>query len=167
MNEEQPPKPTIDEIIGEAAAAENAAASLTQDDLKNLADKVDLLTADFGRWESYKAASSEYVTAFRDEVNWQRRIRLAVAVACAIVVLFLGILLIVVLCSANTIFDQNSGHALTALIVATVTGSVVITIAITKGAFQTMADRNAGLPMPDHMKEIVEAAKNIIGGGKL
>ncbi|MEN2785817.1 hypothetical protein ACFOKI_10575 [Sphingomonas qilianensis] len=167
MSDSLKPEPSIGDIIGEVAATERAAASLAPDDLKSLADRVDLLTADFGRWESYKAASAEYITAFRDEVDWHRRIRLAVSVACAIIVLFFAILLVVVLRHANTIFDRNSGHALTALIVATVTGSVIITIAVTKGAFQTMADRNAGLPMPDHMKEIVEAGKNLIGGGKL
>lgn len=167
MSDEPKPEASIGDIIGEAAETEKAAASLTPDDLRSLADRVDLLTADFGRWDSYKAASAEYITAFRDEVNWYWRIRLAVSIACALIILFFVILLVIVLCRAKVIFGEDSGHALTALIVATVSGSVIITIAVTKGAFQTMADRNAGLPMPDHMKEIVEAGKNILGGGKL
>jgi hypothetical protein len=167
MSDERPPKDTIGSIIGEAAAGEKAAAAISPDDLQFLADKVELLTADFGRWDSYKAASVEYVTAFKDELNWHRRIRVAVSVACACIIIFLGGVLVVALRHSDTLFNDKTGHALTALIVATVTGSVVITIAVIKGAFQTMADRNAGLPMPDHMKEIVDAGKSLLGGGKL
>ncbi len=166
MSGEQNPEPSIGDIIGEAAATERAAASLTSDDVKVLADRLELLAADFGRWETYKAASTEYVTEFTTEMRWHRRIRLAVSIACALLVIFLSTVLVVSLCRADTMFGENPGHALTALIVATVTGCVVITIATIKGAFQTMADRNAGLPMPDHMKEIVDAAKGFIGAGK-
>lgn len=167
MSDEQLPEDTIGSIIGEAAAGEKAAAAISPDDLQLLADKVELLTADFGRWESYKAASVEYVIAFKDELNWHRRIRAAVSVACAIIIIFFATILVVALRHSDTLFKDTTGHALTALIVATVTGTVVITIAVIKGAFQTMADRNAGLPMPDHMKEIVDAGKNLFGGGKL
>lgn len=61
-------------------------------------------------------------------------------------------------------FRAEQSHALTALIVGCITGSVVVTIALVKGAFSNLVDRNAGLPMPEHMKEIVEAAKNLVGG---
>ncbi|WP_212742101.1 hypothetical protein, partial [Sphingomonas sp. 3F27F9] len=81
-----------------------------------------------------------------------------------VLVLFLATVLVVSLCRSDR-FGADQPHALTALIVATVTGCVVVTIAVTKGAFATMADRNAGLPMPEHMKEIIEVGKNIIGGG--
>ncbi len=166
MSSEPTPDESIDDIIGGAAATEGAGATLSAEDLKALADKVELLTADFGRWESYKAASSEYITEFTAEIQWHRRIRFAVAIACACLVLFLTAVLVVALCWANTLFAGAHAHALTALIVATVTGSVVVTIAAIKGAFQTTADRNVGLPMPDHMKEIVEAAKTVVGQAK-
>jgi hypothetical protein len=166
MNGEPTPEPSIGEIIDEAAATEKAAASSASDDVKVLADRLELLAADFGRWETYKAASTEYVTEFMTEMRWHRRIRLAVSIACALLVLFLATVLVVALYHVNTLFGDSSGHALTALIVATVTGCVVVTIATIKGAFQTMADRNAGLPMPDHMKEIVDAARDFIGAGK-
>jgi hypothetical protein len=166
MNGEPTPEPSIGDIIDEAAATERAAASSSSDDVKALADRLELLAADFGRWETYKAASTQYVTEFTTEMRWHRRIRLAVSIACALLVLFLATVLVVALCRANTLFGESSGHALTALIVATVTGCVVVMIATIKGAFQTMADRNAGLPTPDHMKEIVDAARDFIGASK-
>ena len=166
MSEKQTPKPSIGDIIGGAAASETAAANQLPD-LQALADRVELLTADFGRWDSYKSASAEYVTEFKDELKSHRKIRFWVSVSCVFLVAFFIGVLIVALCNAKTLFSDNQQHALTALIVATVTGSVIVTIALTKGAFQTLADRNAGLPMPDHMKEIVEAGKSIIGAGKV
>lgn len=157
---------SIGDIIDGAAASETAAAAHSPD-LKALADRVELLTADFGRWDSYKAASAEYVVEFKNELKSHRKIRFWVSVACALLVAFFVGVLIVALRSAKTLFSDGQQHALTALIVATVTGSVIVTIALIKGAFQTLADRNSGLPMPDHMKEIVAASKGIIGGGKL
>lgn len=163
MSGDQPE--SISAIIGQVAAGEAAAATLSPDDLRALADRVDLLTADFGRWETYKAASTEYITAFKLEVDWHWRIRLAVAVACGVLILFLGTCLVLGVLWAGPLFGKDESHALTALIVATITGCVVVTIAVTKGAFGTLADRNAGLPMPEHIKELVEAGKSMMGGG--
>lgn len=159
------PEDPIGDIISQVAANErNSANTLSQDDLKALADKLDLLTADFGRWESYKAASTEYISAFRSEVNWHGRIRIAVSVAGAFLVMFLLVMLVVGVRHAND-FKAAQSHALTALIVGCITGSVVVTIALVKGAFANLADRNAGLPMPEHIKEIVDAAKSIVSSG--
>jgi hypothetical protein len=164
MSGERTPNERIGDIIRSAAANEQAAANiLSPDDMKALADRVDLLTADIGRWESYKAASAEYVLAFKTEVDWHNRIRLAVSVACGLLVIFLLAMLMVGVRNAND-FKPEHSHALTALIVGCITGSVVVTIAVVKGAFSNVADRNAGLPMPEHMKEIVDAAKGIMGG---
>ncbi|AYJ86895.1 hypothetical protein D3Y57_14290 [Sphingomonas paeninsulae] len=166
MTDEPLPNDTIGSIIGDAAAGEASSAALAPDDFKALADHVELLTADFGRWESYKAASVEYIAVFANEVVWHKRIRLAVSIACGVLVVFLAGVLVVSLCHADS-FGADQAHALTAIIAATVTGCVVVTIAVTRGAFSTLTDRNAGLPMPEHMKEIVEAAKSIIGGGHI
>lgn len=156
---------TIQRVINEAAVQEGAAGdTLTPDDLRKLADEMELLKADFGNWESYKAASTAYVTEFTTEVKWHRKIRLGVAIAGAVLILFLAILLICGVSQAQTIFGSDPGHALTALIVGCITGCVIVTIALIKGAFSNVADRNAGLPMPDHMKELVDAGKNLLGG---
>jgi len=166
MSDAPAPEPTIEDIIGSAAAGERASAAPSpSDDLQALADRVDLLVADIGRWESYKAASAEYIAAFKTEVEWHARIRFAVAVACAVVVFFLGSCLVLGVLWASRLFGDDKSHSLTALIVATVTGIVVITISVTKGAFSTMADRNASLPMPEHIKELIEAGKSMMGGG--
>lgn len=165
MNDPQLPETSIDSIIGAAVAAEassNAAQSL---DLQTLADKVELLSADFGRWDEFKAASAEYIREFKTELEWHRKIRFYVVIACALLVVFLAVGLVLAVLWAKALFGDSSSHALTALIVATVTGSVVVTIAVARGAFQTMADRNVGLPMPEHMKELVEAGKSLLGSG--
>lgn len=72
--------------------------------------------------------------------------------------------LVLAILFAQDLFRPDQANALTALIVGCITGSVVVPIALVKGAFSNVADRNAGLPMPEHMKEIIDAAKNIMGG---
>ncbi len=164
MSGEQTPNDSIEGIIGGSAAGEGVGGEvISQSDMRKMADSLELLTADFGSWKGYKAASTKYVEEFTTEIVWHRRIRLGVAIACALLVLFLVIMLMVGVRHAND-FKPEQSHALTALIVGCITGSVVVTIALVKGAFSNLADRNAGLPMPEHMKEIVEAAKNIVGG---
>ena len=165
MNDQQPPEASIDSIIGAVVAAEALENASQPLDLKTLADKFELLSADFGRWDEFKAASAEYVREFKTELEWHRKIRLGVVIACAILVIFLAVSLVLAVLWAKTLFGDDPSHALTALIVATVTGSVVVTIAVARGAFQTMADRNEGLPMPEHIKELVEAGKSLMGGG--
>lgn len=166
MTGERTPSDQIGDIISEAAAGERAAAAedISPDDLKALADRLELLTADFGRWETYKAASTEYIAEFKAEVTWHRHIRLGVSIAAGVLVVFLAVSLVLGVLWAGPLFRKDQAHALTALIVGCITGSVIVTIALVKGAFSNLTDRNAGLPMPEHMKEIVDAAKGIVGG---
>jgi hypothetical protein len=42
-------------------------------------------------------------------------------------------------------------------------GIVVITIAALRGAFTSMKDRNEGLPMPEHVKQVVEVGQSLFG----
>ncbi|MCK9542498.1 MAG: hypothetical protein M0R03_10775 [Novosphingobium sp.] len=114
--------------------------------------------------KGYKAASTEYIKEFTKEIVWHRRIRAAVTGACGVLIVFFAIVLVCGLNNSDTLFTAEQSHALTALIVGCITGCVIVTIALVKGAFSNLADRNAGLPMPDHIKEIVDAAKNIVGG---
>lgn len=165
MTESQPPKGDIDSIIGAVVAAEAPDTASQPLDLQTLADKFELLSADFGRWDEFKAASAEYVREFKTELEWHRKTRFWVVIACGALVFFLGLCLVLAVLWAEPLFGDDPSHALTALIVATVTGSVVVTIAVARGAFQTMTDRNAGLPMPEHVKELIEAGKSLLGGG--
>lgn len=161
------PSENIENVISAAAAQEGASAeTLSTEDLKTLADEVELLKADFGRWDSYKGAATEYVDEFTKEIKWHRRVRLGVSIGGGALILFLSILLVCGISKSTEIFGTNAGNALTALIVGCIGGCVIVTIALIKGAFSNVADRNAGLPMPDHIKEIVDAGKNITGIGR-
>lgn len=165
MSGEPLPKDSIESIIGQSAVEQAAGGeTISQDDMRAMADALQLLTADFGAWKGYKAASTQYIKDFTTEIVWHRRIRFAVTMACALLVVTLGITLVYAIRHAGTLFGRGNEHSLTALIVGCITGSVIVTIALVKGAFSNLAERNAGLPMPEHMKEIVEAAKNIVGG---
>lgn len=167
MSEERQQKPDIDAIIDSAAASEGfGAGQVMAPTAKELADKLDLLVADFGRWESYKAASTEYIEAFTTEVKWHARIRLAVAIFGGLLVFFLASCLVLAVLWSGRLFANGGGHTLTAIVVASITGAVVVTIAVAKGAFSTLADRNSGLPMPEHVKELIEATRSVTGGGQ-
>lgn len=151
----------IRELIASAAASEASHVSTPNVTIEQLADRIELMTADFGKWQDFQAASNKYVEEFTEEVRWHRIIRTGVAIAgCLLILILLGVL-ITAIHTGGDWFGENQPYAMTALIVATITGSVVIMIALAKGAFATLADRNAGLPMPEHMKQLVDAASNL------
>lgn len=165
MSDSRTPDGEIGAIIGGAAADDRAKnPSDVNADVGKLAERLDLLVADFGQWTEYKAASVEYVREFTEEIRWHRRTRALVVSVCGALILAFAALLIVVLCNTQSIFGKDPGHSLTALIVGTIGGSVIISIAALRGAFATVKDRNEGLPMPDHMKELVDVGKNLFKG---
>ncbi len=160
-------QPDIAGIIeGVAAKQEQQAPAEPADaEVRKLAERLDLLVADFGQWTEYKAASVDYVRQFSKELAWHRVIRVWVAIACGVVVVGLAALLVTVLCLSDRIFGDNPGNALTALIVACVGGIVVVTIAALRGAFAPLKERNEGLPMPEHIKQVVELGQGMFGRG--
>ncbi|MBB5712187.1 hypothetical protein [Sphingomonas xinjiangensis] len=130
------PEAEFDAIIaGVATQQESAAPDEPSIEITRLTERVDLLVADFGRLSDHKAASAEYIREFTTEVNWHRWTRIVVAGSCGVIVIALAALLIVVLTYSRQIFGDKPGYALTALIVACISGIVVITIAALRGAF--------------------------------
>ncbi|MFV0446676.1 MAG: hypothetical protein ACK5Q5_24150 [Planctomycetaceae bacterium] len=129
-----------------------------------LAEKVELLVADFGTWDGHKAASVEYIREFTREIVWHRRIRFWVTIGCLVLVVFFATVLVYSLINSAVLFPAEQSHALPVLIVGCITGCVIVTIALVKGAFSNLAERNSGLPMPDHLKEVVDAAKKLVTG---
>ena len=156
---------SLGEIIGSAAAEQRALEPADAPSIAQLADQLDLLTADFGRWSEFKGISADYIREFRTELQWHRRTRAAVVGACGVLVALLMMLLVTVLCLAQRIFTVGQEHGLTALIVGSIGGMVVIAIAALRGAFASSKDRNEGLPMPEHIKEVVDLGSKIFGKG--
>ena len=166
MSDDPPVKSDIDAIIGGAATREpGASAAKASATLEELSERLDLLVADVGKWQSYKAASTDYIAEFTREIEWHRKVRLAVCIACGSLVFFLATCLVLGVLFAAPLFGADHSHALTALVVAAISGSVVVMIAPVRGAFSTLSDRNAGLPMPEHVKELVEVGKTMFGKG--
>lgn len=89
---------SIDSIIQQVAADQGGPPVEDADPLAVLSEKLDLLIADAGKWNEYKAASTEYIKEFTIEVRWHRRIRLAAAVFCgALIFTFITCLILAVL----------------------------------------------------------------------
>jgi hypothetical protein len=160
------PQVDVGRIIADAAAHQQSdVPARPSPEVAALAERLDLLVADFGKWSEYKAASADYITEFAAEIRWHRAIRLAVSIACGLVLLGLSALLVAVLCWSRAIFGNDPGHALTAVIVASIGGIVVIAIAALRSAFSNVKDRNEGLPMPEHVKQVVEVGQSLFGKG--
>lgn len=114
---------------------------------------------DAGQWQSFKAASTKYVNAYTKEIEWHSKIRIVSSFVCIALIIFFCGLLYCSLSYRYIIFGDDPHHAMTALIVGSIGGSVVLMIALIRGAFATLAQRNADLPIPPHMQEVLEVGK--------
>ena len=156
---------SLGEMIGGAAAEQRALEPAEDPSIARLADQLDLRTADFVRWSEFKDRSADYIRGFRTELQSHRRTRAAVVVACGVLVALLMILFVTVLCLASGYSPSVKSTVLTALIVGSTGGMVVIAITALRGAFASSKDRNEGLPMPEHIKEVVDLGSKIFGKG--
>lgn len=160
----------IDDIIGEVARTEAAAAPvpaeqsnrLSDAEIVALAEKIDLLVADLGKWQAYKAASTSYVEEFTSEVKWHKDTRRKAVDAAIGLALFLFCFLVLSVVLNSVIFPDGKGSAIVAIVAGCIGGSVVLALAALRGAFMPISQRNQDLPAPEHLKQLLETIGSVV-----
>ena len=138
-----------------------SAADLTED-LKTNLDKVDLLIADVGQLGEFTRKAELFVEEATTEIYWNRIAR-ACAVGATLVIIFILLMFLRTALTAkySTAFANNP-NALPVLAGAIVGGVVILCITLTRSVHATFAERNAGMPVPEHLKTVLDAAKAIL-----
>lgn len=125
-------------------------------------DQVDLLIADLGQISSFNAKAQAFVEEAATEIKWNRRARLAVTVVVGFMLLGLGRLLWLLADGDRFAKLRETPVAFSTVVAATIGGGVILAISLTRAVFSTFAERNVGVPMPDHLKGVMDAVGSLI-----
>lgn len=146
--------------IGAEAAGE--ITPFTSDLLAHGLDKVDLLIGDLGQASEFTNKAVKFVEEATKEAAWNRRAR--VGTLTVVLAILGGLSHVVWLLMVDTRFDAIRANpvAFSTALAALVGGGVLLATSVSKAVFSTFAERNSGVPMPDHLKTVVEGIGSIV-----
>lgn len=152
----------IDRLIQGSALAESNAAQAVDVKKVEIEERLELLLADLGKWQAYKAASTKYVSAFEVDINSYRRWRVFIALLSAALVAGFSFLLFYLVIWSPPTLSALAPSAQVATLGGCITAIVVILIVLIKGSFMALHERGNGLPMPEHFKVIQDVLTSVI-----
>lgn len=131
--------------------------------LKQKLDDVDLLIADLGQLNDFNREAADFAKEARTEIRWNRIARVIVLGSVAILLILLCRFVWVIVDWDSFARLRNTPLAFSTAIAAAIGGGVVLSISVTKAVFSSFAERNAGVPMPEHFKAVIDAVGHLFG----
>ena len=159
----RPRRTKFDRIRRSPEAAAAAADDLDSGDITKRLDDLELRLEQVALAESYLGAFKDYCVSLRadqEALTWIRWV--AVIFAFFFIVLMVGGLAFFMF-FRGALFWMISDISLAAIVVGVLGGAAGILLALLKGSFRTIAERNNDDVVPEHMKALLEAAKAISG----
>lgn len=146
-----------------AIGAEAAGGSTpsTPDLLAQRLDQVDLLIADLGQASEFTNKAVKFVEEATTEARWNR-----IARVCTLVVVLAilgGLARVIWLLMVDSRFDAIRANpvAFSTALAALVGGGILLATSVSKAVFSTFAERNSGVPVPDHLKTVIDGIGSI------
>ena len=158
----------IDDILASDAENQGSNQNTVQDSLEELNKKISELDAEIqnigqnskNKFE-YLNRLNQYIDSAKSELNFYKWIRLFMIGFALIFVAFLQALLICVLFFHQFFFYLQGPYFRSALVLATIGGSVVIISLVLRGVFRLAAEQNAEHQMPQEMRGMLNTANTI------
>lgn len=132
-----------------------------ESEIEKISKKVYYLSAKSNDEKDFFFKLSEYIDESKEEIKFYRRIRFFMIGISLIFVSFLLVLLVCVIFFHEFFFYLQGPYFRSALVLATIGGSVVIISLVLRGIFRLAAEQNAGHQMPQEMREILATANTI------
>lgn len=132
------------------------------ENVKAALDKVDLLLADLGQLGEFNQKAERFVEAATTELKWNMISRAASVIATLIVIFVLMMFLRAAMSGDFAAAFASNPYALSVLVGGSVGGTVILLIALTRAVHATFAERNAGMPVPEHLKTVLDTVKTIL-----
>jgi len=125
--------------------------------------KVELLVEQAQKTKTLINKLDSYITDIKGEVATTKTIRIWVTWFTVIIILaLLGVLLYFLNCKP---YFFNKPYVGAALILSTISASVLLLVALVRGAYRTIRDRNKDEEVPPHIMKVLEALANHVGDG--
>ena len=158
----------IDDILASDAENQGSNQNTVQGALEELKKKISELDAEIqnigqnskNKFE-YLNRLNQYIDSAKSELNFYKWIRLFMIGFALIFVAFLQALLICVIFFHQFFFYLQGPYFRSALVLATIGGSVVIISLVLRGVFRLAAEQNAEHQMPQEMRGMLNTANTI------
>ncbi len=158
----------IDDILASDAENQGLNQDTVQDSLEELKKKISELDAELQNIgqnsknkSEYLNRLNQYIDSAKSELNYYKWIRLIMIGFALTFVVFLQALLICVIFFHQFFFFLQGPYFRSALVLATIGGSVVIISLVLRGVFRLAAEQNAEHQMPQEMRGMLNTANTI------
>ena len=167
-NENGENKDKIDDILASDAENQGPNHNTVHDSLEEIKKKISELDAEIqsigqnskNKFE-YLNRLNQYIDSAKSELNYYKWIRLFMIGFALIFVAFLQALLICVIFFHQFFFFLQGPYFRSALVLATIGGSVVIISLVLRGVFRLAAEQNVEHQMPQEMRGMLNTANTI------
>ncbi|MEL7688412.1 hypothetical protein AAG596_14205 [Citromicrobium bathyomarinum] len=150
-------------IRADAGAVEAPEATPTIEDLADRIEQVDLLIADLGQLDEFNQKAREFTKSAATEITWNRWSRVAVLVVALCIIVGLSRFLWVLVTWEDFADLRENATAFSTVVVAVIGGGILLCHGVAKSVFTSFGDRNTGIPMPEHLKAVIDATSDLFG----
>lgn len=126
-------------------------------------DQVDLLVADLGQASEFTAKAVKFAEEATTEIRWNRIARVCTLVVVLLMIFGLARMLWLLMSDAAFQKIRDNPVAFSTGMAAIIGGGVVLATAVSKSVFSSFSERNGGLPVPEHLKTIMDGIGSIFG----
>ena len=124
-------------------------------------DKVDLLLADLGQASEFTAKAVKFADEAATEIRWNRIARALTLSVVLLIICGLARILFIILQWPDFQNLRANPIALSTALAAIIGGGVILATGVSKSVLSNFADRNGGMPMPDHLKVVIDGIGSI------
>ncbi len=154
----------IDDILAEDTADKGSSGSGNKPSLEELKQKIEeleVLLERAGKNYKYIDSLNNYTETLTAEAQFYKKARWYMILFSLILIVFLLSLLVFVLFFHQLFFYFQGPYFRSALVFATIGGSVIVTSLVLRGVFRLATERNATEELPPHMREMANTANTI------
>lgn len=126
-------------------------------------EKIELLIGDLNRISEFTNKATDFADQAKTEIKWNRWSR--VVVLGAVAVLLVGFVFIAYKLTQDASFVdlRKNPTAFAATLASVVGGGTLLAGTVTKSVFLSFKNRNEGLPIPKHFKEVIDSVNALTG----
>ena len=158
----------LNNFLAEGAEERSKESALLRNSVRELEKRIEKIekNIDFLN-ESRKNTSdfiftlNEYMDASKGEIIFYKRVRILMVGISLLLVAFLLALLVCVIFFHQFFFYMQGPYFRSALVLATIGGSVVVTSLVLRGVFRLAAERHTKEHLPPHIRDLASAANAI------
>jgi hypothetical protein len=156
------PQSKIKKLITDVAKAQPPVKSNLGSELETRLNDAEYLLEQLGQTKLLTETASEYFRQSTIELVHLKYYRLAATIGAALMLVFLLGLLVCVIFFHQIWFFLQGQVTRSAVIIGTLTGSIILMTVILKSVFKSASDRSKEDMLPPHLKDALEIVRQVL-----